>query len=92
MFRRRRNVALIAGARHWLLAVSSCVACLFSLDSSLAATDQNEVAALLQQKAEWGNPPQLRSWAVGGDPCADGWMGVVSCTKDEFNETRVSAL
>ncbi|CAI7877235.1 unnamed protein product, partial [Closterium sp. NIES-54] len=49
-------------------------------------------AALLQQKAEWGNPPQLRSWAVGGDPCADGWMGVVSCTKDEFNETRVSAL
>ncbi|CAI5526403.1 unnamed protein product, partial [Closterium sp. Naga37s-1] len=46
----------------------SCVACLFSLDSSQAATDQNEVAALLQQKTEWGNPPQLRSWAVGGDP------------------------
>ncbi|CAI5467200.1 unnamed protein product [Closterium sp. Yama58-4] len=60
--------------------------------SSRNNSDAEQMAALLQQKAEWGNPPQLRSWALGGDPCADGWWGVVSCSKDEFNETRVSAL
>eukprot|EP00243_Klebsormidium_subtile_P002518 TRINITY_DN15039_c0_g1_i1.p1 TRINITY_DN15039_c0_g1~~TRINITY_DN15039_c0_g1_i1.p1 ORF type:complete len:1129 (+),score=266.25 TRINITY_DN15039_c0_g1_i1:291-3677(+) len=50
------------------------------LGSAKAATSSDDVVALLGIKASLDSNPLLANWVITGDPCAQPWYGVISCT------------